>query len=99
MPETSFKILLGNLIKNAFACTEQGQITVAVDQDSIRVTDTGIGLDSKPRGVEGFGLGLLIAHDICRKYDWHLELINNDRGGCTARINLHPEPEDLQNSI
>ncbi len=96
MPETSFKILLGNLVKNAFACTDQGQITVTVNQNHISVVDSGIGLGSKPRGVEGFGLGLLIAHDICRKYGWHLELINNEQNGCTARINLHPEPEDLQ---
>ncbi|WP_245583244.1 sensor histidine kinase [Oceanospirillum beijerinckii] len=88
MPETSFKILLGNLIKNAFACTEHGQVSVKVDSQQIQVIDTGIGLGSTPRGVEGFGLGLLIAHDICRKYDWQLELINNDHGGCTANITL-----------
>lgn len=88
MPETSFKILLGNLIKNAFACTEQGQVIVKVDAQQIQVIDTGVGLGSKPRGVEGFGLGLLISHDICRKYGWQLELINNDNGGCIACITL-----------
>lgn len=91
MPETSLKILLGNLIKNAFACTEQGQIKVIVKAHQIQVVDTGVGLGSKPRGVEGFGLGLLISHDICRKYGWQLELNNNDSGGCTACIALQTD--------
>ncbi|MBB1486356.1 HAMP domain-containing histidine kinase [Oceanospirillum sp. D5] len=89
IPETSLKILLGNLIKNAFACTEQGRVTLRVEADNISVSDTGTGLDSKPRGVEGFGLGLLIAHDICRKYSWTLSLSNNAEGGCTARIDIN----------
>ena len=91
IPETSLKILLGNLIKNAFACTEQGQVILRVEADNISVSDTGTGLDSKPRGVEGFGLGLLIAHDICRKYSWALSLNNNAEGGCTARIDINDE--------
>ncbi|PSW19967.1 sensor histidine kinase [Photobacterium sanctipauli] len=87
-PETTFKILLGNLIKNAFACTEEGSVTVTVSNSKIEVIDTGIGLGSKPRGVEGFGLGLLIANDICRKYHWTLSHSDNEYGGCTATISL-----------
>ncbi|ELR65582.1 two-component system sensor protein [Photobacterium marinum] len=90
-PETTFKILLGNLIKNAFACTEEGNVIIKVKPESIQVIDTGIGLDSKPRGVEGYGLGLLIASDICRKYGWQLSHKNNEFGGCTAEIMLQPD--------
>ncbi|MGF1682851.1 sensor histidine kinase [Photobacterium minamisatsumaniensis] len=89
-PENTFKILIGNLIKNAFACTEQGQVIIQVSNKAIEVIDTGIGLGSKPRGVEGFGLGLLIASDICRKYHWSLSHHTNEFGGCTAMISLHP---------
>ncbi|MFT5881462.1 MAG: signal transduction histidine kinase [Moritella sp.] len=86
IPESSFKLLLGNLLKNAFACTDVGSVTVIVESDKIDVKDTGIGLDSKPRGDEGYGLGLLIAKDICRKYSWTLTLARNETGGCTALI-------------
>ena len=89
-PPASIKILLGNLLKNAFACTETGSIRLEVSPDAIRLIDTGIGLDSKPRGVEGYGLGLLIASDICRKYGWQLNHSNNTKSGCTAEINLRP---------
>jgi len=88
VPETTIKILIGNLIKNAFACTEQGAVSIFVSPSRIRVIDTGIGLDTKPRGVEGYGLGLVIVNDICHKYGWKLDLSNNENGGCTATITL-----------
>lgn len=90
VPETTFKILLGNLVKNAFACTEEGNVTVTVTHNAITVCDTGIGLGSKPRGVEGYGLGLLIAKDICHKYHWELHHSNRECGGCCATITLVP---------
>ncbi|WP_019616760.1 sensor histidine kinase [Psychromonas ossibalaenae] len=90
VPETTIKILIGNLIKNAFACTEQGLVSIYVSPDAIEVIDTGVGLDAKPRGIEGYGLGLVIANDICRKYGWQLDLANNSKGGCTAAITLQP---------
>ncbi|MCW8329926.1 HAMP domain-containing histidine kinase [Photobacterium sp. SDRW27] len=91
VPETVLKILLGNLIKNAYACTEEGYVTLDVSPQSIKVIDSGIGLGAKPRGVEGYGLGLLIANDICRKYGWKLTHYNNESGGCTAEITLAQE--------
>ncbi|MEH6530948.1 MAG: HAMP domain-containing sensor histidine kinase [Photobacterium frigidiphilum] len=90
VPETTIKILVGNLVKNAFACTEEGTVTITVSPYAIEVVDTGIGLDTKPRGIEGYGLGLVIANDICRKYGWQLDLANNATGGCTATITLQP---------
>lgn len=97
-PETTLKILLGNLVKNAFACTDEGRVVLEISPDAIKVIDSGIGLGSKPRGVEGFGLGLLISSDICRKYGWQLNHSNNDAGGCTAEIILQPDetPSELQ---
>jgi signal transduction histidine kinase len=88
MPEVAFKLLLGNLLKNAFRCTSLGEVNIVVDGQSISVNDTGCGLYHKQRGDEGHGLGLLITRDICRKYNWQFELVNNDAGGCSAIISL-----------
>lgn len=90
VPETTIKILVGNLVKNAFACTNQGSVSISVSPQAVEVADTGIGLAKKPRGIEGYGLGLVIANDICRKYGWQLDLANNAAGGCTATITLQP---------
>ncbi|MDX1302091.1 HAMP domain-containing sensor histidine kinase [Photobacterium sp.] len=88
IPETTLKILIGNLIKNAFACTDDGKVTIYVSPQTIKIIDSGIGLGAKPRGIDGYGLGLVIANDICRKYGWLLDLTNNENGGCTAIITL-----------
>ncbi|QUM76619.1 HAMP domain-containing histidine kinase [Moritella sp. 24] len=88
MPEVALKLLLGNLLKNAFVCTDSGEVDIVVDNNSIAVVDTGIGLYKKQRNDGGHGLGLLITRDICRKYHWQLELKNNDAGGCSAIISF-----------
>ena len=37
------KMALGNLIKNAFQYTDEGEVTVRIDAEKITVTDTGLG--------------------------------------------------------
>ncbi|GAA5319283.1 MAG: hypothetical protein Aseana_13460 [Candidatus Pelagadaptatus aseana] len=86
--ESSVKILLGNLIKNAFSYTQSGEVVVRLKYSSICVEDTGIGLKQVQQRVEGYGLGLLIANDICRKHGWHLQLQGRDGGGCIARVDF-----------
>jgi signal transduction histidine kinase len=72
-----FKVLIQNLINNAVACSFQGKVTLQVNTDKLEVIDSGVGLDAKPRGYEGFGIGLVLVEDICRKYGWHFSLVNN----------------------
>ncbi|MEZ8146739.1 sensor histidine kinase [Enterovibrio norvegicus] len=79
-------ILVGNLIKNAFVYTEQGQITIHVSSNAIVIQDTGVGLESNSKVNQGYGLGLVIAQDIARKYGWQIDLKENDAGGCTASV-------------
>ena len=85
--ENILKVLIGNLIKNAFNCTDDGEIIISMDQDGFSIIDSGIGLDEKPRGVEGFGLGLLIVKDICQRYNLTFTLTNKkDTHGCIATV-------------
>lgn len=87
LSENILKVLIGNLIKNAFNCTDEGEIVIVMDQYGFSVIDSGIGLDEKPRGVEGFGLGLLIVRDICQRYDLTFTLTNKeDSHGCIATV-------------
>ena len=85
--ENILKVLIGNLIKNAFNCTDEGEIIILMNQNGVSIIDSGIGLDEKPRGVEGFGLGLLIVRDICQRYDLTFTLANKeDSHGCIATV-------------
>lgn len=84
-PKGILGIVLGNLVANAFFYTQRGQVTIRGDGHRIEVVDSGPGIDSKhlqdvlephQRGEssQGFGLGLSICRDLCRRFDWHLEL-------------------------
>ena len=87
VPEKVLSILLGNIIKNAFACTDAGNITIIANNSGLIVKDSGIGFDNQTRGVERYGLGLVIVRDICHRYQAEFTLKNRtDSSGCIATI-------------
>ena len=78
--------LVYNLLDNAINCTFDGEVDLFVSQSGVVVIDSGIGLDEKPRGYEGFGVGLQIVEDICAKYHWQFSLQGNSEQGCRAEV-------------
>lgn len=88
IPESAFHILLGNVIKNAFAYTQTGTINVVVYQNKIEVLDTGKGISEDTPEVEGYGLGLLLVRDICHRYGWDFELTSREITGTKATISF-----------
>lgn len=88
-------IVVGNLVRNAVAHTEDGMIRVRLLSDRIEVTDTGRGIDSEEmgrvfqryyRGPEstGSGIGLSLVKRICDRHGWAIELESRVGGGTTA---------------
>lgn len=93
LPIPTFHILVGNLLKNAMACTEEGHVNMVISENELSIVDTGCGLSGKPGG-ESYGLGLMIVRDICAKYDCAFSLEDNDDSvGCTATVVF---PSDTQ---
>jgi len=43
-------------------------LKVTMSKHGFKVIDSGVGLDEKAHGYEGFVIGLLIVNDICIKY-------------------------------
>ncbi|CAH0525692.1 sensor histidine kinase [Vibrio hippocampi] len=78
-------IVLGNLLRNAIAASQNGPIQVLMNSKSLIVTDDGEGLSETPT-AEGHGLGLLIVDDLCKRYGWRFKLENHPQGGCHASI-------------
>ncbi len=106
------RIVLTNLIRNAFEHTFEGQVMIDIHSTKICIADTGIGLsgDTNPikRGESGrdsFGLGLDIVSRIAVKKGWQLSLDRNTHDGCTATLrweivngNSEPGDESVQQS-
>jgi signal transduction histidine kinase len=86
------RIVVGNLIRNAFSYTREGRVTIVLDETGIRVIDTGVGIADyqlddifKPfysdQGGEGIGLSLV--KRICLRYGWRLE-VSSELGAGTC---------------
>ena len=77
------KMALGNLIKNAFQYTDNGEVTITIDDEKIMVTDTGLGIPEAMMPLlyerferlthdyqdEGTGTALSPEHDINQKVE------------------------------
>jgi len=82
-PIRVLSVLIANLVRNAFRYTNSGTVTVTLDNNTVSVTDTGIGIDmqtqsrlferntrGKTGDQDGAGLGLSIVQRICERYGW-----------------------------
>ncbi len=96
-PRSILKIVLGNLVKNAFNYTISGSITVTVKTDRVVIEDTGEGIpadllekatEPRTRGKEsrGFGIGLAIAKMICERFDWRLAIASHPGSGTAVEL-------------
>jgi len=94
-------ILISNLVRNAVQNTASGTVRVSVDGRTLRVEDTGRGLDpalaerflqgagARRRGeARGHGLGLYIVGQICQRYGWPVQINANPRGGTVVQIGV-----------
>jgi len=99
-------MILGNLLRNALSFTQQGEVRVTLDKDSLCITDSGPGLDQadpaelfKPyvRGEQssGAGLGLSLVWRLCQHEGWQISLENHPDGGTRALLWLAPPPAKI----
>jgi signal transduction histidine kinase len=86
------RIVVGNLIRNAFSYTREGRVDIALDATGIRVCDTGVGIAGhqlddifKPFYSEqgGEGIGLSLVKRICLRYGWRLD-VSSELGAGTC---------------
>jgi len=95
--DTLFSIVVSNLVRNAFANTPSGSVTITVDKNSLKVVDTGIGIRSdeigkvfqrhfKGSGSAGSGIGLSLVKRICDRYGWEIIIESTEGKGTTAQL-------------
>jgi signal transduction histidine kinase len=90
-------MVIGNLLRNAFAYTDRGEIRVNLEAGSLTVTDTGIGIEAEklPRVFEryyasqhsrGSGIGLSLVKRICDRYGWSITIESEPGHGTTTKL-------------
>jgi len=99
--EKIIDIAVGNLLRNALSYTRDGQVTVTVDVDMVRIKDTGIGMneeelasafepfyraESSRSATRGHGLGLSIVRRLADQFKWQIEAESKPDKGTSVAI-------------
>ena len=100
-PEKVLSILVGNLLRNAFSYTDQGQVVVEIGERQVRIRDTGVGIPAtqieemfrpfvrgqgQRRG--GHGVGLTIVRRLSDRFGWPIRIDSTPGVGTTVVIDF-----------
>ncbi|WP_127477681.1 sensor histidine kinase [Sulfurivermis fontis] len=97
-------IALGNLVRNAFAYTEQGQVAITLTGTDITVADTGPGVPPEDlcclfehtahsrRATRGAGIGLPLVKRIADRQGWRVSVSSAAGQGATFRLVFRTQP-------
>ena len=69
LPEAAARIVLGNLIRNAFQHTDEGRVLVVQKFNGIRISNTRAPAGSSDEDL-GFGLGLQLTEQLTARLGW-----------------------------
>jgi signal transduction histidine kinase len=93
VPEPVAKVLLGNLVKNAFAYTPAGSVEVHLAPGAWTVRDTGVGFSAPDgRTAGGFGIGLSLVERLARHHGWTLAHRARAPEGTEVVLTWDPSP-------
>jgi len=97
-------IVVGNLIRNAFQHTDQGEVNIHLAARELRIADTGRGMAEaelarifqrhyKGSDSRGEGIGLSLTKRICDRYGWNIAVESRQGRGTEVRLGFGALPE------
>lgn len=86
VPEAVSHVLVGNILRNAMAYTDSGEISITVSDHGIIVRDTGAGFGLVDKTRQGFGVGLSLVERLCTHFQIDFTVTPNSDCGTEARF-------------
>ncbi|MBO6504311.1 MAG: HAMP domain-containing histidine kinase [Kordiimonadaceae bacterium] len=86
VPEPVALVMIGNILRNALSYTEEGEVVIEATNNSVRITDTGVGFGEVDPDKEGFGVGLTLVERLCRHFEIVFALEAREGGGTVAML-------------
>jgi signal transduction histidine kinase len=97
-PEKIVESVIGNLVRNAVAYADQGEVRVEIRDDRVIIADTGPGMSAedigkifkpfvrKQRQRGGYGVGLTIVKRLTERFGWPLDVQSESGRGTRVEI-------------
>jgi len=92
-------VLFGNLIRNAILYTDQGQVDISIDKQSVIISDSGQGIEQhkvkeifepfvrgKNNNSHGHGVGLTIVKRLSDRFKWPIRIDSSPQQGTTVVV-------------
>ena len=92
-------VVIGNLLRNAFAYTDEGRIEVQIGHDAVTISDSGVGMDAQgikevfrpyyrgqPQRRGGHGVGLTIVRRFADRFSWSVKIDSRPGEGTRVRV-------------
>lgn len=81
LPAEACKILISNLIRNAFQHSVSGNITISQRSGVIKIVNShnDLGIDKITNNNVGFGLGLRLCQKLVERFNWSLSMESNQQ--------------------
>ena len=105
-PEKVLESVIGNLLRNAFAYTGKGRVTVLIEGSSVVIEDNGPGMEKDfldnvflpffrdQRQSGGFGVGMTIVKRMSDRFGWTVDVASELGKGTRVTLNF-PEARQL----
>ena len=105
-PAPALRIVVGNLLRNAVAYTEDGTVNVTLFGEGLRLEDSGVGMsreelasmfepffrsDAARAAGKGHGLGLSIVRRLTLQYGWGLNVRSQPGAGTTVELRFRAD--------
>jgi len=101
VPAKVIDIAFGNLLRNALIYTKDGTVKVTIDEHSLKVEDSGVGMsktdlahafepfyraEASRGATKGHGLGLSIVRRLARQFDWQINAESRPAEGTSVEL-------------
>ena len=87
-PVAAVRIVLSNLVRNAFQHSIDGEVLISIEPARVTIENASAAKSQPPMGADshddGFGLGLELVNLICDRFGWHCTSTDDPRGWKTA---------------
>jgi signal transduction histidine kinase len=97
------RVVVENLIRNAFSYTERGHVAIHLDEHALVVEDTGSGISPEESdrifetfyaSASGTGIGLSLVKRICERYGWRIEFDSQPGQGSVFRLRFRDDRQE-----